>query len=74
MRGKKAETAKTKKAAPQAKAETGGTKKAASQAEEVQTKERVSRAEADYRRRFDRHLDELRWLYMELYDNGSMFA
>ena len=49
MRGKKAETAKTKKAAPQAKAETGGTKKAASQAEEVQTKERVSRAEADYR-------------------------
>ena len=60
MRGKKAETAKTKKAA--------------SQAEEVQTKERVSRAEADYRRRFDRHLDELRWLYMELYDNGSMFA
>ncbi len=69
MRGKKAETAKTKKAAPQAKAETGGTKKAASQAEE-----RVSRAEADYRRRFDRHLDELRWLYMELYDNGSMFA
>ncbi len=74
MRGKKAETAKTKKAAPQAKAETRGTKKAASQAEEVQTKERVSRAEADYRRRFDRHLDELRWLYMELYDNGSMFA
>ena len=60
MRGKKAETAKAKKAAPQA--------------EEVQTKERVSRAEADYRRRFDRHLDELRWLYMELYDNGSMFA
>lgn len=40
----------------------------------MQTKERVSRAEADYRRRFDRHLDELRWLYMELYDNGSMFA
>ena len=74
MKGKKAETAKTKKAAPQAKAETGGTKKAASQAEEVQTKERVSRAEADYRRRFDRHLDELRWLYMELYDNDSMFA
>ena len=27
-----------------------------------------------YRKRFDRHLDELRWLYMELYDNGSMFA
>ncbi len=27
-----------------------------------------------YRERFERHLDELRWLYMELYDNGSMFA
>lgn len=74
MRGKKAETEKTKKAAPQAKAETAKTKKAASQAETVQTKEKVSKAEADYRRRFDRHLDELRWLYMELYDNGSMFA
>lgn len=24
--------------------------------------------------RLNRHLDELRWLYMELYDNGSMFA
>ena len=35
---------------------------------------KVSRAEAVYRRRFERHLDELKWLYMELYDNGSMFA
>ena len=42
--------------------------------ETSQTKEKVSRAEAAYRKRFDRHLDELRWLYMELYDNGSMFA
>ena len=42
--------------------------------ETTQTKEKVSRAEATYRKRFDRHLDELRWLYMELYDNGSMFA
>ena len=42
----------------------------------VQTAEgiRRRRAETVYRRRFDRHLDELRWLYMELYDNGSMFA
>lgn len=40
----------------------------------AQTKEKVSRAEIVYRRRFDRHLEELRWLYMELYDNGSMFA
>ncbi|MDE7232309.1 MAG: amylosucrase [Lachnospiraceae bacterium] len=42
--------------------------------ETSQTKEKVSRAEATYRKRFARHLDELRWLYMELYDNGSMFA
>ena len=27
-----------------------------------------------YRKRFNRHFEELRWLYMELYDNGSMFA
>lgn len=27
-----------------------------------------------YRNRFDRHFDELRWLYMELYGNDSMFA
>ncbi|MCD7815112.1 MAG: alpha-amylase family protein [Lachnospiraceae bacterium] len=25
-------------------------------------------------RRLEKHRDELRWLYMELYDNGSMFA
>lgn len=28
----------------------------------------------DYTRRYERHHDELRWLYMELYDNGDMFA
>ena len=27
-----------------------------------------------YKERFERHFDELRWLYMELYDNSSMFA
>ena len=27
-----------------------------------------------FRGRLERHHDELRWLYMELYDNGSMFA
>ena len=31
-------------------------------------------AEVIYKERFDKHLDELRWLYMELYDNSSMFA
>ena len=25
-------------------------------------------------KRLERHHDELRWLYMELYDNDSMFA
>ena len=28
----------------------------------------------EFLNRLNRHLDELRWLYMELYDNGSMFA
>lgn len=27
-----------------------------------------------YRKRFEKHHDELRWLYMELYGNDSMFA
>ena len=30
--------------------------------------------QSDFDRRLERHLDELRWLYMELYDNESMFA
>ena len=30
--------------------------------------------DALFRQRLARHHDELRWLYMELYDNGSMFA
>lgn len=30
--------------------------------------------EALYKARFERHLDELKWLYMEMYGNGSMFA
>ena len=37
-------------------------------------KTKISAAEALYDKRFARHIDELRWLYMELYDNGSMFA
>ena len=27
-----------------------------------------------YKERLERHFDELRWLYMELYDNSSMFV
>lgn len=51
-----------------------GKKAETTQTKTAQAKEKVSRAQAVYRRRFDRHLEELRWLYMELYDNGSMFA
>ena len=35
------------------------------------SKESIKR---EYEERFARHMDELRWLYMELYDNGSMYA
>ena len=59
MRGKRAETERVKE-------KTAGT--------QTEKKAKQTREETVYRRRFDRHLDELRWLYMELYDNGSMFA
>ena len=28
----------------------------------------------EFQQRLEKHHDELRWLYMELYDNSSMFA
>lgn len=31
-------------------------------------------SDATFQRRLERHHNELRWLYMELYDNGDMFA
>ena len=31
-------------------------------------------AKKTYQKRFERHFEELRWLYMELFDNSSMFA
>ena len=37
-------------------------------------KQEPQKSETIYKERFDRHMEELRWLYMELYDNGSMFA
>ena len=37
-------------------------------------KKGTSKTEQEFQRRLERHIDELRWLYMELYDNGSMFA
>ena len=33
-----------------------------------------AKLDATFQRRLERHHDELRWLYMELYDNGDMFA
>lgn len=35
---------------------------------------RMKKDEMIYRRRFDRHFEELKWLYTELYDNSDMFA
>ncbi|MDO4331436.1 MAG: alpha-amylase family glycosyl hydrolase [Eubacteriales bacterium] len=34
----------------------------------------MSKADEIFQRRMNRHHDELRWLYMELYQNGDMFA
>ena len=44
--------------------------------ETKEAEEALRRAErrAVYEKRFARHHDELKWLYMELYGNGSMFA
>ncbi len=43
-------------------------------AEPELSEEEKSRQEEVYRRRFNRHFDELKWLYTELYGNDSMFA
>ena len=59
-----------KKAAAIAAAE----KEAALREAEAAKKAREDAIEATYRKRFDRHFEELRWLYMELYGNSSMFA
>ncbi len=37
-------------------------------------KQDMTEQESIYEKRLARHHDELRWLYMELYDNSSMFA
>ncbi len=44
------------------------------QFERVENMAKTEKQDSIYRRRLDRHHDELRWLYMELYNNGSMFA
>lgn len=37
-------------------------------------KKKTETQDTVFQRRLERHHDELRWLYMELYDNSSMFA
>ncbi|WP_285824298.1 amylosucrase [Schaedlerella arabinosiphila] len=60
------------KAEPEAaeKAAPAEEKKAASEL----TEEEKNRQEEEYKRRFQRHFDELKWLYTEVYGNDSMFA
>ena len=33
-----------------------------------------AKPQRQYQKRFERHFDEMKWLYAELYDNDSMFA
>ena len=37
-------------------------------------KKETKKTDQEFQRRLENHIDELRWLYMELYDNGAMFA
>ena len=37
-------------------------------------KQGSKKTDQEFQKRLAGHMDELRWLYMELYDNGSMFA
>ncbi len=46
----------------------------ASKPEEVQEPENDSEQEEIYQKRFQRHFDELKWLYTEVYGNDSMFV
>ena len=34
----------------------------------------MAKADNRFQKRLEKHHDELRWLYMELYDNADMFA
>ena len=73
---KKAEEEAAKKAAEEEakKAEEEAAKKAAEEEAEQLAAEKRAQARKIYEKRFAKHLDELKWLYMELYGNGSMFA
>ena len=75
-----AEEAKAEEAKEEeAEDETGGAEQSAVEEEkkaaaEQDAAEKRTAARKVYETRFARHLDELKWLYMELYGNGSMFA
>ncbi len=70
------------KAKPEPEAKPGAAKVEAKAKPEPEAKPGAAKAEGKkqgddmelYMERLNRHVDELRWLYMELYDNGSMFA
>ena len=49
-------------------------KKAAVNVQAEVKKETEVTADISYVKRFERHFDELKWLYIELYENDSMFA
>ncbi len=66
------EEAAAKKAAEEEAAKKAAEEAAAKKAAEEAEKKALSRA--TFERRFVKHLDELKWLYMELYGNSSMFA
>ena len=40
---------------------------------EASVNQKQDTMDAEYKRRFDRHIDELKWLYMEVYQNEWMF-
>ena len=69
---KAAEEAVKKAAEEEAAAKKAAEEAAAKKAAEEAEKKALSRA--TFERRFVKHLDELKWLYMELYGNSSMFA
>lgn len=74
---KKAAEEAAKKAAEEAAAKEEAAKKAAEEAaakKAAEEAEKKALSRATFERRFVKHLDELKWLYMELYGNSSMFA
>ena len=66
------EPAKTGKKEESARTGKGKTKRAKS--EKMKKDTIPADYEKIYRERYEKHQEELRWLYMELYDNGSMYA